>query len=110
MSDTIALVIALLLPVAMLGGGAWVKSVIDQVLEHRRQRGQPICGCGHHFSFHEPGQQICKQRTREVAGFDRHGDEVFEVRDCACQQYSGPMPQIDYRIVKELGGGEPKET
>lgn len=90
--------------------GAWGTSVIGGALERRRQQGQPICGCGHHFSFHDPHQQVCKQRTREFIGFDDEGHRLFEIDDCDCQQYSGPLPEIDYRIVKELGSSESRDT
>jgi hypothetical protein len=35
---------------------------------------QPICGCGHHLSFHSPHTSACA------------------VDDCRCQQYVGPEP------------------
>ncbi len=35
---------------------------------------QPVCGCGHHLSFHSPQTSTC--------AFD----------ECRCQQYVGPEP------------------
>jgi hypothetical protein len=35
---------------------------------------QPICGCSHHLSFHNPATSACA------------------VEDCRCQQYVGPEP------------------
>jgi len=35
---------------------------------------QPICGCSHHLSFHNPQTSACA------------------VDDCRCQQYVGPEP------------------
>jgi hypothetical protein len=35
---------------------------------------QPVCGCTHHLSFHNPGTSACA------------------VDDCRCQQYVGPEP------------------
>ena len=35
---------------------------------------QPICGCSHHLSFHNPATSACA------------------VDDCRCQQYVGPEP------------------
>ena len=35
---------------------------------------QPICGCSHHLSFHNPHTSACA------------------VEDCRCQQYVGPEP------------------
>jgi hypothetical protein len=35
---------------------------------------QPVCGCSHHLSFHNPATSACA------------------VDDCRCQQYIGPEP------------------
>ena len=35
---------------------------------------QPVCGCGHHLSFHNPRTSACA------------------ADDCRCQQYVGPEP------------------
>ena len=35
---------------------------------------QPVCGCSHHLSFHNPHTSSCA------------------VEDCRCQQYIGPEP------------------
>jgi hypothetical protein len=35
---------------------------------------QPVCGCSHHLSFHNPATSACA------------------VDDCRCQQYVGPEP------------------
>jgi hypothetical protein len=35
---------------------------------------QPVCGCTHHLSFHNPRTAVCA------------------VQDCRCQQYIGPEP------------------
>ena len=35
---------------------------------------QPVCGCTHHLSFHNPATSACA------------------VDDCRCQQYIGPEP------------------
>ena len=35
---------------------------------------QPVCGCSHHLSFHNPTTSACA------------------VEDCRCQQYVGPEP------------------
>jgi hypothetical protein len=35
---------------------------------------QPVCGCSHHLSFHNPNTSTCA------------------VDDCQCQQYIGPEP------------------
>lgn len=46
---------------------------------------EPICGCGHHFSFHAP------RRSDGVPGLCyEHG--------CTCRQYCGPVPLMTMHI------------
>lgn len=84
---------------------------VDKIVDWRRertrskQRGvEPICGCTHHHAFHNPSTGNCKEQIRFRTGSDRNGYGIFTLIDCTCQQYSGPLPQIDYRIVGELQG------
>lgn len=54
---------------------------------------QPICGCSHHLSFHNPHTSGCA------------------VDDCRCQQYVGPEP-LGHVFALPLidpgaGGGDP---
>ena len=44
---------------------------------------QPICGCSHHLSFHNPRTAACA------------------VDDCRCQQYVGPEP-LGYVFAQPL--------
>jgi hypothetical protein len=54
---------------------------------------QPICGCSHHLSFHNPRTSSCA------------------VDDCRCQQYVGPEPLghvfAQPLIDPDFGGGDP---
>jgi hypothetical protein len=56
---------------------------------------QPICGCSHHLSFHNPRTSACA------------------VEDCRCQQYVGPEPLghvfAQPLIDPELGGASPAD-
>lgn len=65
---------------------------------HRRRRAakppQPICGCQHHHSYHDP-------KTSECHGRVYVGMSTYE--DCTCKQYSGPVPLPEY-VAQELGG------
>lgn len=58
---------------------------------------QPICGCKHHYSMHDPKTGICS------GGFDEWGDAVNYQRvgkkdgtPCTCKVYSGPQPLPEY--------------
>ena len=44
---------------------------------------QPICGCKHNVSYHDP-------KTSECHGRVYCGEGRYE--DCTCKQYSGPQP------------------
>lgn len=96
--------------------------VTEKIVDWRRDRAraqhmgtQPICGCKHHHAFHNPSTGHCKEKSRFRTGTDRNGYGIYTLIDCPCQQYSGPMPQIDYRIIGELQGSpapsstDPKE-
>jgi hypothetical protein len=45
---------------------------------------RPVCGCGHHRSFHDPATGECRA---PVPG---------KVMPCTCKQYSGPVPLPEY--------------
>ena len=83
--------------------------LLGRVLPNRR-RGptrpptpKPICGCGHHHSFHEPATGICKgvnRQTKYSNGGSNLGTHPFP---CTCQQYSGPQPLPEF-YATEIGG------
>jgi hypothetical protein len=79
---------------ALVFGGAIAGTVREAVNRHHKRRldileaktklrsavtagpaePQPVCGCGHHLSFHNPKTQTCASDG------------------CRCQQYIGPEP------------------
>jgi hypothetical protein len=52
---------------------------------------EPICGCEHHFSYHD--EEGCHGTHRLWIG-SRAGDNGsdYVVRQCGCKQYTGPQP------------------
>ena len=57
----------------------------------------PKCGCGHHFSLHDPKTGECH------GGFDFYGDPVNyqskttkDGTPCRCRKYAGPEPLPEY--------------
>jgi hypothetical protein len=81
--------------------------LIDWARERRRDRAnkdKPICGCTHHHAYHDPRTGICKGTVRRGKGLDDNLTRIYSYHECNCQQYSGPMPEIDYRIIGELYG------
>ena len=67
--------------------------VIGRVLPGRRRKkaatGGPVCGCGHHHSYHDPETGRCNAT--------RFGDP------CKCLSYTGPEPLPEF-YAPEIGG------
>ncbi len=99
----------------LAGGGLVIAGVLLGRFLPARRRGpkpvkpvQPICGCGHHLSLHDPETKACHGSARgtETAVRDKAGDPVldswgyvqttYEKGPCACRHYTGPEPLPDY--------------
>ena len=52
---------------------------------------QPVCGCKHHYSFHDPKTGAC--HGRKLLG---HWDFKDHYESCTCRQYSGALPLPEY--------------
>lgn len=82
-----------------LFGGGGVK-VIRSEIESRHRRKleltggpQPICGCRHHYSYHNPKTGECAEMSRQAVAWDDFGSaEEWELVKCNCQRYVGPEP------------------
>lgn len=59
---------------------------------------RPICGCAHHYSYHDPKTRVCHGRVK--IGYWNAQDH-YEA--CTCRQYSGPVP-IDEYLSQPLAG------
>lgn len=73
--------------------------------KHPRQP-EPVCGCDHHHSFHDPQTGECHAQVRgAVTRFD--ADEfpiAWELVPCSCRRYSGPEPLPEV-YAPEIAGG-----
>lgn len=49
---------------------------------------KPVCGCGHHKSYHKDGTGSCQERVY-VSYVEGH-------KQCACHKYEGPIPLVEY--------------
>jgi hypothetical protein len=50
-----------------------------------------ICGCGHHYSFHDG--KGCHERMRYELDWDKDGKPVrWALGWCKCVSYTGPEP------------------
>lgn len=95
----------------LCGGG--VGNFIRGELEQRRQRARdrerlqvsgpdPVCGCGHHYSFHNGQTGLCMHKGRAETKWDEYGDPVkWEMVQCGCQRYIGPQP-LDVLYAPEI--------
>jgi hypothetical protein len=61
----------------------------------------PICGCGHHVSFHaEESKGGCQHIEIRTSGYH---EEVTQV-PCGCVKYVGPEPVPSYYAGEERAG------
>jgi hypothetical protein len=67
---------------------------------------KPVCGCTHHYSFHDPKTGQC---SATVQGNVIHWDadwntpDDWEMVPCACRKYVGPEP-LPTLYAPEIGG------
>jgi hypothetical protein len=65
---------------------------------------QPVCGCTHHHSFHDPATGQCHGMVEVATHWGAYGDERKWRQDpCTCKVYSGPVPLPEY-YAPEIGG------
>ena len=53
---------------------------------------EPVCGCEHHHSFHDPKTGQCGYTERVYLGSGVYGNPD----KCTCRQYSGPQPMPEF--------------
>lgn len=53
---------------------------------------QPICGCTHHHSFHDPKTGECHGTFRRRLYGSSGADLGLRDNPCTCRQYTGPQP------------------
>ena len=63
-----------------------------------RKDPKPVCGCSHHYSFHDPKSGNCHGFVNgEPVKYDAFRDPTAWAQvQCPCRQYSGPMPLPEY--------------
>lgn len=85
-----------------------------------RKPPEPICGCEHHYSLHDPETKKCHGSVQSSGGRvpvrdekgrparDAWGDVVFtsnhELLPCGCRRYTGPEPLPEYYAPEITGG------
>jgi hypothetical protein len=62
-----------------------------------------VCGCGHHFSYHDPKTRACGYGSRPVVRLTSAVTEYGDVMRCPCLSYSGPEPLVTY-YAPEIAG------
>jgi len=87
---------------------ALVSVLVGRLLPNRRRTPkpapppQPICGCTHHHSFHDPATRACRGVTRQRKYSNGGSDLGIHPFPCTCQQYSGPTPMPEL-FAPEIG-------
>lgn len=65
----------------------------------------PVCGCGHHYSFHNPESKLCMHTARTAVHWNASGTPVkWGHLQCGCQRYIGPQP-LDTLYAPEIATG-----
>jgi hypothetical protein len=79
---------------------------------HRR-RGQPkppkpvapVCGCSHHYSYHDPKTGECHGTVAVPVKWSQYGDErAWRNEPCGCRVYTGPQPLPEF-YAQEISSG-----
>jgi hypothetical protein len=100
------------LAIFVLAGAQWVRKQIDAALDHRRlikrhrlgipmppePAPDPMCGCLHHFAFHDPRTGRCNDTAPEATKWkdDDYGQKIpiaWKTAPCPCLRYVGPEPR-----------------
>jgi hypothetical protein len=65
---------------------------------------EPVCGCGHHYSFHDGASGKCHGTVRQATHFNSYGTEIaWKQVPCTCRKYAGPEPMPTY-YAPEIAG------
>jgi hypothetical protein len=62
----------------------------------------PVCGCSHHYSFHDLDKGTCASQVKVVTEYDHYHDgrpavpRRFRLESCRCVKYAGPEPIAQY--------------
>lgn len=65
---------------------------VDRQIRSIGQPPLPICGCGHHYSFHHKTHLDCRATVYSSLMSRLLNDD----ETCQCQQYVGPTPLPEY--------------
>jgi len=68
---------------------------------------KPLCGCGHHLSFHEASSDeggSCHARVKgKATRWNTYGDpKGWELVQCSCQRYTGPRMLDPGYVAREI--------
>jgi len=94
----------------LAGGGLTALGFVLGRLPSRRRgprQVEPVCGCEHHHSFHDPktGQCHGMMDGNPVAFTHYNSPTAWEQVPCTCRQYSGPLPVDAGYFAPELTQG-----
>lgn len=77
----------------------------EHTLDRGRNEPKPLCGCGHHYVFHDRETKKCQ--TQVVIPGRWTGSQNSTYRQCMCQGYRGPLPLDEYYATDYLNESEP---
>ena len=90
---------------------ALIGVLVGRFLPNRRKTPEPVrpvCGCGHHHSYHDLASSECHATVRGKAiKFNAWAEPMaWDQIQCSCKQYSGPVPLPEY-FAPEVTTGDP---
>jgi hypothetical protein len=84
--------------------------ILGRLLPNRRRdpkQPEPMCGCKHHLSLHDPVTNVCHGTGKEPVKWDAYGTpRAWQYPPCTCRQYVGPMSIETFFAPRMLPPGD----
>lgn len=80
---------------AVVGAASYWAGTRRPIKKPYEDSNQPICGCKHHFSMHDPTSKQCHAQVKTTGHYNEKSQYVY-TRQCACRNYTGPEPLPEY--------------
>lgn len=56
---------------------------------------EPVCGCEHHYAYHDPETGKCNMVDQNFVKINKDGTK-HGFPNCMCKRYTGPEPMPEY--------------
>jgi hypothetical protein len=88
--------------IAAMGTSSVARTVRGSINDRRKAREralrgpEPVCGCGHHLSFHDASTGLCHAQVSVKVPNEGSDGTHKELVTCTCRRYVGPEPLGGY--------------